>query len=84
MWRLQVAKLHALLKPHLLRRLKADVLRKLPPKRELLLRVELTPLQKRCYRSILTQNLPTLTVAGMCPPALCLARCTCNTPAYIF
>jgi len=44
---MQVARLHALLAPHLLRRLKKDVLRKLPPKQEQIVRVELSPLQAR-------------------------------------
>lgn len=42
----QVAKLHDLLAPHLLRRLKADVLKNIPPKRELIVRVDLAPMQK--------------------------------------
>ncbi|KAK9805875.1 hypothetical protein WJX73_000130 [Symbiochloris irregularis] len=56
----QVAKLHALLAPHLLRRYKRDVLRTLPPKREQIVRVDLAPAQKRLYKSILTKSLPTL------------------------
>ena len=55
-----MAKLHALLAPHLLRRMKRDVLRNLPPKREHIVRVELAPAQKRLYKSILTKSLPTL------------------------
>ena len=42
----QVSKLHDLLGPHLLRRLKADVLKNIPPKRELIVRVDLSPMQK--------------------------------------
>ena len=56
----QVAKLHAMLGPHLLRRLKRDVLKQLPPKREQIVRVELAPLQKDLYRGILARNMPTL------------------------
>ena len=41
-----MAKLHDLLAPHLLRRLKADVLKNIPPKRELIVRVDLAPMQK--------------------------------------
>jgi hypothetical protein len=41
----QVSTLHSLLEPHLLRRLKRDVLRQLPPKQEQIIRVELSPLQ---------------------------------------
>ena len=49
-----------MLGPHLLRRLKRDVLKQLPPKREQIVRVELAPLQKDLYRGILARNLPTL------------------------
>jgi len=45
----QVSNLHDLLAPHLLRRLKKDVLRKLPPKQEQIVRVELSPLQARSF-----------------------------------
>ena len=57
---LQVSKLHMKLKPHLLRRMKRDVLGGLPPKREQIVRVELSPLQKDIYRQVLTQNFTTL------------------------
>ena len=42
----QIVKLHEMLGPHLLRRLKSDVLKKMPSKREFIVRVELSPLQK--------------------------------------
>lgn len=42
----QIQKLHSLLGPHMLRRLKADVLTGMPSKSELIVRVELSPLQK--------------------------------------
>ena len=42
----QVRKLHDLLGPHLLRRLKADVLKGIPSKSEFIVRVELSPMQK--------------------------------------
>ena len=58
---LQIGKLHELLSPHLLRRLKKDVLKQLPPKKEQIVRVELSPLQKDWYRGILTKNFPNLT-----------------------
>ena len=57
---LQIGKLHELLSPHLLRRLKKDVLKQLPPKKEQIVRVELSPLQKDWYRGILTKNFPNL------------------------
>ncbi|GLJ18092.1 hypothetical protein SUGI_0319430 [Cryptomeria japonica] len=52
----QVGKLHQMLAPHLLRRLKKDVMQNIPPKKELILRVELSPLQKEYYKAILTRN----------------------------
>lgn len=42
----QVKKLHDMLGPHLLRRLKADVLKGMPSKSEFIVRVELSPMQK--------------------------------------
>jgi len=45
----QVKKLHDMLGPHLLRRLKADVLKGIPSKSEFIVRVELTPLQKYAF-----------------------------------
>lgn len=42
----QVAKLHSMLGPHMLRRLKADVLTGMPSKSELIVCVDMTPLQK--------------------------------------
>ncbi|KAG2604632.1 hypothetical protein PVAP13_4NG114681 [Panicum virgatum] len=52
----QIEKLHGMLKPHLLRRFKKDVMKELPPKKELILRVELTRKQKEYYKAILTKN----------------------------
>ena len=42
----QIQRLHDLLGQHLLRRLKADVLKGIPSKSEFIVRVELSPLQK--------------------------------------
>jgi len=42
----QVLKLHNMLAPHMLRRMKADVLKDIPSKHELIVRVELSSLQK--------------------------------------
>ncbi len=44
--------LHAILKPFLLRRVKADVEHDLPKKREYILYAPMTPLQKEIYRAI--------------------------------
>lgn len=57
----KIAKLHSILRPHILRRLKVDVLKQLlPAKVALIVPVNLTPLQKRYYRAILTRNYPIL------------------------
>ncbi|XP_047161862.1 CHD3-type chromatin-remodeling factor PICKLE-like [Vigna umbellata] len=57
----QILRLHKMLAPHLLRRMKKDVMTELPPKKELILRVELSSLQKEYYKAILTRNYPILT-----------------------
>ncbi|CAA6661665.1 unnamed protein product [Spirodela intermedia] len=57
----QVARLHKMLAPHLLRRVKKDVMKDLPPKKELILRVELSSKQKEYYKAILTRNYQILT-----------------------
>ncbi|KAL5265389.1 hypothetical protein ACHWQZ_G006190 [Mnemiopsis leidyi] len=60
----QVQKLHDLLSPHLLRRLKQDVLTDIPAKSECLVRVELSKEQKKFYKLILTRNYEALTAKG--------------------
>ncbi|KAL3360970.1 hypothetical protein AABB24_014074 [Solanum stoloniferum] len=60
----QVSRLHKMLAPHLLRRLKKDVMTELPPKKELILRVELSSEQKEYYKAILTRNFQILTRKG--------------------
>lgn len=60
----QVKKLHDMLKSHLLRRVKRDVLKDLPRKAERVVRVELSRLQKDWYRGILTASLPELVGSG--------------------
>lgn len=60
----QVAKLHDILGSHMLRRLKADVLKSMPSKSEFIVRVELSPIQKKYYRAILTKNFEALNVKG--------------------
>ncbi|GMK58238.1 hypothetical protein CspeluHIS016_0502700 [Cutaneotrichosporon spelunceum] len=51
-----VTSLHAILKPFLLRRLKSEVERGLPPKKEYLLYAPLTQQQKDFYQAILARN----------------------------
>ena len=52
----QVNELHSLLKPYLLRRVKEDVEKSLPPKEETILEVSLTPIQKTFYKAIYERN----------------------------
>ena len=43
---------------------KKDVMKELPPKKELILRVELSSMQKEYYKAILTRNYQILTRKG--------------------
>ena len=52
----QLEKLHAELKPFLLRRMKEDVEKSLKPKEETVINVELTAVQKKYYRAIYDHN----------------------------
>ena len=56
----QVSKLHQMLGPHMLRRLKADVLKSMPSKSEFIVRTNLAPAQKKIYKSVLTHNFEAL------------------------
>ncbi|CAG2109145.1 unnamed protein product, partial [Medioppia subpectinata] len=84
----QVKKLHDMLGPHLLRRLKADVLKNMPSKSEFLVRVDLAPLQKKYYKFVLTRNFEALNVKGggkqvsLLNVVMDLKKC-CNHP-YLF
>ncbi|ORY30527.1 SNF2 family N-terminal domain-domain-containing protein [Naematelia encephala] len=51
----KLQELHDMIKPYILRRIKADVL-KLPPKVEIIVPISLAPLQKQVYKSILERN----------------------------
>ncbi|KAK6237044.1 hypothetical protein QUC31_020837 [Theobroma cacao] len=66
----QISRLHKMLAPHLLRRVKKDVMKELPPKKELILRVELSSKQKEYYKAILTRNYQLLT--KRCGPQISL------------
>lgn len=84
----QVKKLHELLGPHMLRRLKADVLKNMPSKSEFIVRVELSPMQKKYYKYILTKNFEALNPKGggqqvsLLNIMMDLKKC-CNHP-YLF
>ncbi|BHF73229.1 choline dehydrogenase 5 [Sparganum proliferum] len=84
----QVKKLHEMLGKHLLRRLKADVLKNMPSKGEFIVRVELSPMQKKYYKFILTRNFDALSCRGggtqvsLINIMMDLKKC-CNHP-YLF
>ncbi len=56
----QINNIHMQLRSHLLRRTKEDVEKSLPSKTEQILRVEMSPLQKKFYKWIITRNLQML------------------------
>jgi len=60
----QVRLLHEMLGPHMLRRLKADVLKNMPTKSECIVRTNLAPNQKKVYKNILTRNFEALNSKG--------------------
>ncbi|XP_053675987.1 chromodomain-helicase-DNA-binding protein Mi-2 homolog [Anopheles nili] len=84
----QVKRLHEMLGPHMLRRMKADVLKNMPTKSEFIVRVELSPLQKKYYKYILTRNYEALNPKGgggacsLINIMMDLKKC-CNHP-YLF
>ncbi|XP_055947737.1 chromodomain-helicase-DNA-binding protein 4-like isoform X3 [Argiope bruennichi] len=84
----QVKKLHDLLGCHLLRRLKADVLKNIPAKSEFIVRVDLAQMQKKYYKFILTRNFEALNAKGgghqvsLLNIMMDLKKC-CNHP-YLF
>ena len=51
-----VKQLHRVLRPFMLRRLKSDVAKSLPPKKETLLYTSMTRMQKDLYRGLLRRN----------------------------
>ena len=52
------------MKPHILRRVKADVAKDLPKKKEIVIEIELTTFQKQWYRALLENNRTILTRGG--------------------
>ena len=52
-----IKNLHTILKPFILRRLKKEVIRNLPPKREYIIHLSLSDLQKKLYNDALNNNL---------------------------
>ena len=56
-----ISQLHKILRPFMLRRLKADVEKSLPPKTETILFTGMSAMQKKLYKDILMRDLDTLT-----------------------
>ena len=52
----RVNELHDIIRPYILRRLKQDVEKSVPPKEETIIEVELTGLQKQYYRALYEKN----------------------------
>ncbi|CEG37115.1 snf2 family nterminal domain containing protein [Plasmopara halstedii] len=84
----QVAQLHEQLRPFMLRRVKEDVEKSIPPKEETIVDVELTTMQKKYYRAIFERNRQFLnmgasgTVANLVNVEMELRKC-CNHPFLI-
>lgn len=84
----QVESLQYRIAPHILRRVKEDVAKDIPPKEETIIDVELTTIQKQYYVAILQRNLSFLTqnTKGSMPKLMNIQmelRKTCNHPYLI-
>uniref|UniRef100_A0A453DYC3 Chromatin-remodeling complex ATPase chain n=1 Tax=Aegilops tauschii subsp. strangulata TaxID=200361 RepID=A0A453DYC3_AEGTS len=81
-----VQQLHKVLRPFLLRRLKSDVEKGLPPKKEIILKVGMSQMQKQYYRGLLQKDLEVINAGGerkrLLNIAMQLRKC-CNHP-YLF
>lgn len=88
MWLLILWILHffKVLRPFLLRRLKSDVEKGLPPKKETILKVGMSQMQKQYYRALLQKDLEVVNAGGerkrLLNVAMQLRKC-CNHP-YLF
>ena len=56
-----ISQLHKILRPFMLRRLKADVAKGLPPKTETILMVGMSAMQKKLYKQLLLRDLDSIT-----------------------
>lgn len=78
-----VQQLHKILKPFLLRRTKLEVEKGIPPKREILVTVGMTPMQKDLYKKILTNELCKLDNKSHYLNIVMQLKKVCNHP-YLF
>ncbi|GAA0156336.1 DNA helicase [Lithospermum erythrorhizon] len=81
-----VQQLHKVLRPFLLRRLKSDVEKFLPPKKETILKIGMSQMQKQYYKALLQRDLEVVNAGGerkqLLNIAMQLRKC-CNHP-YLF
>ena len=56
-----ISQLHKILRPFMLRRLKADVAKGLPPKTETIVMVGMSKMQKQLYKKLLLRDLDSIT-----------------------
>lgn len=59
-----IKQIHRLLRPFMLRRLKADVEKSLPKKQEIYLFLGMADMQKKLYKQILSKNIDVVNGAG--------------------
>ena len=83
-----IKRLHTVLKPFMIRRVKADVEKDLPPKREIKLFIGLSAMQKEWYKRVLTKDIAALNALGgpdktRLLNVLMQLRKVCNHP-YLF
>ncbi|CAM9983052.1 unnamed protein product, partial [Discosporangium mesarthrocarpum] len=83
-----IKKLHTILRPFMIRRIKSDVEKSLPPKKEVKLYIGMTPMQRSWYKQLLHRDVGNLNTLGG-PDKLRLLnvlmqlRKVCNHP-YLF
>ena len=81
-----VQQLHKVLRPFLLRRLKAEVEKSLPPKKEMILKVGMSEMQKEFYKKALQKDIEVVNSGGdrsrLLNMVMQLRKC-CNHP-YLF
>ncbi|CAH8665097.1 unnamed protein product [Dicrocoelium dendriticum] len=75
----RINSLHCQLKNHLLRRLKADVIRDLPKKSEISVMVDMSVLQRKLYKLVLTKNYEELRCGSLMNSLVHLQK-VCNHP----
>ncbi|CDI77835.1 SWI/SNF-related matrix-associated actin-dependent regulator of chromatin, putative [Eimeria acervulina] len=83
-----VNRLHRILRPFMLRRVKKDVLQEMPPKKEVICFVPLSAMQRTLYRDLLTKNVAALQGGEGCGKSqlrnlAVQLRKACNHP-YLF